>query len=73
MRTIIDLQEQQLEALKALGEQEGLSRAELIRRAVNEYLRHHQAGEEGEAFGLWRHRHIEGLAYQESLRKEWDA
>jgi len=72
MRTIVDIPEQQIEALKALGEQEGLSRAELVRRALAEYLARHQ-GEAGEAaFGLWRDRPHDGLSYQHELREEWD-
>lgn len=72
MRTIVDIPEQQIEALKSLGEQEGLSRAELMRRALAEYLARHQ-GEAGEAaFGLWRNQRREGVSYQDELRQEWD-
>jgi metal-responsive CopG/Arc/MetJ family transcriptional regulator len=73
MRTIIELQEQQIEALKAISARKGLSRAELVRRAVAEYLQHHQADSDGEAFGLWANRQKDGLTYQESLRREWEA
>ena len=72
MRTIVELPEQQIEALKAMSEQEGLSRAELMRRAVAEYLTHHQ-GEAGKsAFGLWQERGLDGLSQQQQLRQEWD-
>jgi len=72
MRTIVDIPKQQIEALKTLSEQEGLSRAELMRRAVAEYLSRHQ-GEAGEAaFGLWRDHPRDGVSYQDELREEWD-
>ncbi len=72
MRTIIDLQDTQIEALKNIGKRVGLSRAELIRRAVNEYLQHHHAETNEEAFGLWAKHEQDGLTYQEALRKEWN-
>lgn len=71
MRTIVELPEQQIEALKLLSQREGLSRAELMRRAVAEYLSRHQ-GEDGSAFGLWRQRGVDGLTYQKNQRREWD-
>ena len=71
MRTIVELPEQQIEGLKALSEREGLSRAELMRRAVAEYLARHR-GDAGEAaFGLWKKRGKDGLEYQQRLREEW--
>ena len=54
MRTIVDLPEEQIEALKQLSEKSRLSRAELMRRAVAEYLLHYQADATDSAFGLWR-------------------
>lgn len=72
MRTIVELPEQQIEALKALSDKEGLSRAELVRRAVAAYLRLHQNENNESAFGLWQKRNIDGLHYQQQLRQEWD-
>ena len=72
MRTIIDLPEDQIEALARLSERDGFSRAELIRRAVSEYLK--IAGipdQDHSAFGLWRHNPEDGLEYQNRLRREW--
>jgi metal-responsive CopG/Arc/MetJ family transcriptional regulator len=71
MRTIVDLPDAQVERLKKMAQQRGLSRAELIRRAVACYLEDQQAAGE-EAFGLWRERDIEGLDYQKRLRDEWE-
>ncbi|MGM0593558.1 MAG: CopG family transcriptional regulator [Pseudomonadota bacterium] len=71
MRTIVELPEQQIEALKAMSEQEGLSRAELMRRAVAEYLSRHQSQTGASAFGIWKGRDKDGLRYQDALREEW--
>lgn len=71
MRTIIDLPEEQIRALKQLSEAARVSRAELMRRAVAEYLVRHQPTATDEAFGLWRHRDQDGLAYQDRMRGEW--
>ncbi|MEX2271157.1 MAG: ribbon-helix-helix protein, CopG family [Vicinamibacterales bacterium] len=72
MRTIVELPEEQLEALDALCRREKISRAEGIRRAVAVLVRQRAAGA-GRAFGLWRDRPEDGLAYQRRMRKEWDA
>ncbi len=71
MRTIVELPEQQIEALKILSEREGLSRAELMRRAISVYLRTHLNKNDESAFGLWRQQNEKGLEYQQKLRKEW--
>lgn len=71
MRAVIDLPEQQFEALKALAKREKASRAELVRRALAEYLARRAPRLEDEAFGVWGERNVDGLAYQERLRQEW--
>lgn len=72
MRTIIEIPDQQLELMKPLLELEGISRAELIRRAVKDYLLRFEASDDETAFGLWSKSPREGLHYQEELRSEWD-
>jgi hypothetical protein len=72
MRTIVELPDQQIEALKAMSEQQGLSRAELMRRAVAEYLALHQNSATEAAFGLWKKHAKDGVDYQQGLRQEWD-
>jgi metal-responsive CopG/Arc/MetJ family transcriptional regulator len=54
VRTIIDLPERQIEELERLGRSRKLSRAELIRQAVERYLQENVPARE-EAFGLWKH------------------
>jgi len=72
MRTVIEIPEQQLEQMKPMFEQEDISRAELIRRAIGEYLKRYESIEGGSsAFGLWSDESEDGLSYQEKLRSEW--
>ena len=72
MRTIIELPEAQLDALDALCRREKISRAEAIRRAVAAHVGHASAAARASAFGLWRDRGIDALAYERRLRTEWE-
>ena len=72
MRTIIDLPQDQLDALDGICRRESISRAEAIRRAVDLLVRNRAAGASHAAFGLWRGaRAVDGVKYQEQLRREW--
>jgi metal-responsive CopG/Arc/MetJ family transcriptional regulator len=73
MRTIIDLPDRQIEELERLVRSRNLSRAELIRQAIERYLQENAPARE-EAFGLWKGAGArqDGLALQRRLRKEWD-
>lgn len=73
MRTIIEIPEAQLQALARLSQARKVSRAELIRQAVDGYLQLNASGSEA-AFGLWRKsgRRQDGQALQAKLRAEWD-
>ncbi len=71
MRTIVDLPEEQLNALAEICESQKISRAEAVRRAVAEYASRHAAGGADRAFGLWRGRGVDGLSYERRLRREW--
>lgn len=73
MRTIIELPEDQLEALDALCRRDSISRAEAIRRAVGAMIQSRRPAERERAFGLWRGRGEDGLAYQRRARNEWVA
>lgn len=73
MRTIIDLPDSQLAALREIELRKKVSRAELIRQAVAQYVGLHAGTED--AFGAWKtpaHRPADGLALQTKLRAEWD-
>jgi hypothetical protein len=71
MRTIVDLPQEALDKLAKVCARERISRAEALRRAVAAFLREKGAETENDAFGLWRSRHGDGLAYQDRIRDEW--
>lgn len=71
MRTLIDVGESQVRELDELSKQQKRSRAALIREAIDDYLAKRRGQREGEAFGLWGKRKIDGIAYQEKVRREW--
>ena len=71
MRTTIDLSEEQVQQLGEFCRREGVSRAEVVRRAVADYLNVHSTRERRDAFGIWRNRRPDGLEYERRLRREW--
>ena len=72
MRTIVELPDEQIEGLRHLTEATHLSRAELMRRAVSEYLAKHSQEKKDDAFGLWVSSEVDAMDYQQKLRSEWD-
>lgn len=72
MRTIIELPEDQIQALDGLCRRAGISRAEAIRQAVASHVRLERQSAPDPAFGLWRGRGVDGLTYERRLRGEWD-
>lgn len=76
MRTLVDIPENHLEALNAMAKAKEVSRAELLRQAISEYVKAHAEKKTGEgiekAFGLWGADFEDGLSYQQRLRAEWD-
>ena len=74
MRTIIDLSEEQIAALDRLRQEQGVSRAELIREAVTAYLvsQKRVTLKERPGFGSWKRKRVDGVKYQQRIRSEWD-
>ena len=75
MRTIIDLEDSQVTHLDAWAKAEKISRAEAVRRAVQQMLERTSAPR-GTGFGLWAQGKPvppkrDGLALQRALRNEW--
>jgi hypothetical protein len=70
MRTIVDIPDAQLRPLAEQCRKQSISRAELVRRAIDLYLEQRQ-GKGTDVFGLWRGRGQDGVEYQRSLRAEW--
>lgn len=79
MRRLVDIPDNLLAELTAFAHKEGISRAELMRRALDAYvstLKQKQDMAEQDALeavrGLWKDRNIDGVEYQRQLREEWD-
>lgn len=70
MRTIVDLTDHQVAALAELCEREHLSRAEVIRRALDALLAEKQAVTRDAAFGAWASRGDSRVGV-DALREEW--
>jgi metal-responsive CopG/Arc/MetJ family transcriptional regulator len=70
MRTLVDIPDKQVEILAEISKSMNLSRAELIRRAIDDYVYKHKP-QPIEAFGLWKNNDVDGLTYQEQARAEW--
>ncbi|AMJ61033.1 ribbon-helix-helix protein, CopG family [Bosea sp. PAMC 26642] len=71
MRALIDMNDAQVEALDTIARRVRLSRAALIRAAIDDYLDRHHREQVEDGFGLWGQRKVDGLAYQEEARREW--
>jgi predicted transcriptional regulator len=71
MRTLIDIDEKQVRELDRVARNQNRSRASIVREAVTDYLQRQAKGAGKDAFGLWGHRKIDGLSYQEKIRGEW--
>lgn len=78
MRTIIDLPEEQLRALADYCASEKVSRAEAVRRAVEQLICAQRVAESDRlaaidaAFGLWKDHGVDTDTYLRELRAEWD-
>ena len=71
MRALVDIGDTQLRELDELSKAEKRSRAALIREAIDDFLAKRRSKHQGDAFGLWGKRKVDGLVYQERLRGEW--
>jgi hypothetical protein len=70
MRTIIDIPDDQAAPLAEVCQRIHISRAEAVRRGIALFLRQN-GGSADDAYGLWKDRKIDGVEYQQALRKEW--
>jgi predicted transcriptional regulator len=75
MRTIVDIPDSVIKKLDKLARKKQASRAELVRRAVQNYIRDlEHIPSFDEVYGLWKDRADIGdsVEYQRKMRKEWD-
>jgi hypothetical protein len=70
MRTLVDIPDQQIEALSIICKAENKPRSEIIRLAIASYIEEHQPATT-DVFGLWKNRKVDGLDYQQQVRSEW--
>jgi hypothetical protein len=73
MRTIIDLTEGQVAALARLCAEQGISRAEAVRRAVDRLTSEQVPVPKDVGFGVWQHKRINPRRHLDRLRGEWGA
>lgn len=74
MRTIVELPEGDVAELDRVATEERCSRAALIRRAVSALLADRRSRlSDRPAFGIWRGRSEDGLAYERRAREEWES
>lgn len=71
-RTIINLQDTLLDQLSEMAENAHISRSELIRQALQTYLEQQAPKAAPNVFGLWKNKRVDGLAFQNKQRSEWD-
>lgn len=71
MRTLVDIGNAELKALDRIARKLNVSRAALIRQAIDGFLKVQASKTEDDAFGLWGDHAIDGIAYEEDLRREW--
>jgi hypothetical protein len=70
MRTLISLADEDIRALAEYCRREGISRAQAIRRAIERCMYEGILPSQGDAFGFWRDRALDGLEYERRLREE---
>lgn len=71
MRTIIEVPEEVVKNLDQVGKRQRKSRAAIIREAIGLYLDQKKLQDSSAAFGVWKEKRKDGLAYQENLRSDW--
>ncbi|CAN5866045.1 hypothetical protein BH11VER1_BH11VER1_26950 [soil metagenome] len=71
MRTIVDLPEEQVQALAELCDREQISRAEAVRRALSIMLNDEKLKKREDAFGGWQTKKVDSRKLVDGLREEW--
>jgi len=72
MKTLVEIETEQVDILTELCQRDGISRAEGIRRAITHYGRHQLPPKNPDAyFGYLKGRGIDSLSYVDKLRDEW--
>ena len=70
MRFLVDVPDDQIEALAVICTTQGISRSEAVRRAIGLYIEQAKPSVV-DVFGLWRTKSESGVSYQKRLRASW--
>lgn len=73
MRTIIDLPPAQIAGLDALRAGRKVSRAAMVRQAIEQMLAAQPPAGHDVGFGIWKHKKLNSRKHVDALRAEWDA
>lgn len=73
MRTIVDIPDNHILALKKLSLELKVSRAEIVRQALCDYLKRIDKKKEiyKSAFGILKNAGLDGVEYQRIIRNDW--
>ncbi|TGN08361.1 ribbon-helix-helix protein, CopG family [Leptospira ilyithenensis] len=71
MRTILEIPEEKISILDEISKEENVSRAELIRKAIDHYLLDFPRIRREASFGIWKSQNLDSLQYERSIRDEW--
>jgi len=69
-RILVDIPQKYLDDLGAIARAEKRPRAEIIRKAIANYVEQNKPAS-ADAFGIWKDRQVDGLDYQDNIRSEW--
>ena len=72
MRTTIDIPAQILKELDEFAKRQKISRAAAIRRAITEFVEKRTKRKTNRAFGIWKSKNVDALAYEDNIRNEWE-
>lgn len=70
-RILISVSSDAIQRIDALKKIRKLSRAQIIRQAVEDYLDKNAISQHDDTFGLWQNNQVDGLIYQQVFREEW--
>jgi metal-responsive CopG/Arc/MetJ family transcriptional regulator len=71
MRTIVEIPDEQLGELSRFCDEQNISRAEAVRRAVSQLIKDNSPKRKDVGFGIWRERRLDSRKFVEKLRSEW--
>ena len=76
MRILVDIPDDDLAVMNAVTKAQSISRPEFIRRAITQSLTAYRKAQiekaREAAFGLLAGRSVDGMEYQERIRREWE-